>query len=311
MNNNRLGRNCVTQNSVDIWRNTMKSRHIAFLILILWGVSIYAQKSPKEILQNAIIRDATLNYSYEKAPKKNDRHICIVKQRRNPDGSVWHVTDSKRTKEYSRAFWSFDVKDIYNSDGHIDLWISQFETYGIVTQEEHPHHIIRNDSTFKMTSVNFDGRNCWKIIESETSGYVQEFIIDKKHEFILVDNTYDSSGRLLFSEHRININFNPVYSEDDFTVPPNAKLKHARNSDEAVELLQKRAFRHSDFVIKKRQQLANTTPKPHGRLRRQWDRLTNYNTFNFICQKAPWFMMPIFIASIGIIIWKKKKNKEG
>lgn len=87
----------------------MKSRHIAFLILILWGVSIYAQKSPKEILQNAIIRDATLNYSYEKAPKKMTDTYALSNK------------DATRMVLYGMSLTRRELRSIAGLFGHLML----------------------------------------------------------------------------------------------------------------------------------------------------------------------------------------------
>ena len=178
---------------------------------------------------------------------------------------------------------------------------------GIVTQDEIPQRKIGKDSTLKMTSVTYDGRNCWKIIEHQISGVVCEIIIDKKHEFILATKDFDASGKLLFSTHKKNINFNPVFTEDDFRVPSNAKLRYANNTREYMELSVKRVSRHSNFVKNRRGQKESGVPKTHGKIRQQWDKITRNETFDFVCQKAPWFLMPIAICTIGIVIWKKRK----
>jgi len=286
----------------------MRNRNWVFGFLFVGAIIAYAQPKPEEILQKAIIREATLTYSYE---QKRGEVKTTVKQKRNSDGSVWRAMETIRG-DINKKYWSANKRIIYNSDGCIDLWISQYEITGIVTQDEIPLHRIGKDSTFKMTSVTYDGRSCWKITEYTARGEFDEFIIDKAHVFILAQNYYDASGKLLYPVHKKNINFNPVLSDAEFSIPPNAKLSYAKNFREKMELDTKRVQRHSNFVIKKRKQMVKKVamPKPHGKLRQQWGRVTNYDTLGFICQKAPWFLLPIAIVSIVIVIWMKRKNNK-
>lgn len=289
-------------------RWVMGNRYWVVGFLFLGVISTYAQAKPEEIFQQAITHGATLTCSYEEG--QNEDIKISVKQRRNLDGSVWRVKDIIRDEDLSGRYWSFNTKRIYNSDGFIDLMISQNEITGIVTQDEIPRHKIGKDSTFKMTSITYDGRSCWKITEHLVGGEVYEAIIDKKYVFVLTNNYYNSSGKLLYSIHKKNVNFNPVFTEADFLVPPNAKLRYAKNNREYSELLDKRIHSHSKLVTKTRKQMAKKTikPKPQGKLRRQWDMVTNYDTLGFVCQKAPWFLMPIAIVAVGIVVWNKRKK---
>jgi len=286
----------------------MRKWHCILGFLIFWGVSICAQPKPEELLEQAIINGVTLTFSFEDA--SDEDYETTVKQRRNPDGSVWRVTETIRAKDFNDRYWSFNSKTIYNSDGCFDLWVTQDGVMGIVTQDEIPRHTMPKDATYKMTSLTYQGRNCWKITERVTGGEMTEFIIDKEKLFILSWDYYNSSGMRLLSDRKKNINFNPVFTDDDFSVPPDAKLKYAKDSRERLKLYAKRAKAHSKNVIKTRKQITkatnrNTTP---GKFRQKVNKLTNHNPLGFICQKAPWFLLPIAVIALGIVFWHKRKS---
>ncbi|MGN0866285.1 MAG: hypothetical protein ACI4SG_01220 [Oligosphaeraceae bacterium] len=216
--------------------------------LILGGFSLFAQENPEEILRKAILHDATLDYSYEYFFNGGDPHrIVTVKQKHDADGAVWYVQEGKVKEKFRRQAWLPDRKQLYTPEGHIDLWMSQFEVSGIVMQEEIPRHKVGKDSTFKLEAIAYEGKDCWKITEYRARGDVYEAIVDKETEFILAAKDYDSSGRLEFTHCRRNICFDPKFSEDDFRLPPNTTLYYAKNQDEQGDLMTERVFRHSDF----------------------------------------------------------------
>ncbi|HHV04508.1 MAG TPA: hypothetical protein GXX64_11515, partial [Bacteroidales bacterium] len=121
--------------------------------------------------------------------------------------------------------------------------------------------------------------------------------------FILSWNYFNSSGKLLFSDRKKNINFNPVFTDDDFSVPPNAKLKYAKDSRERMKLDIKRVKSHSNNIAKTRKQIVKETNQNRtpGKFRQKVNKLTNHDPWDFICQKAPWFLLPIAVIALGIV----------
>ncbi|MGN0866281.1 MAG: hypothetical protein ACI4SG_01200 [Oligosphaeraceae bacterium] len=279
--------------------------------LILGGFSLFAQENPEEILRKAILHDATLDYSYEDLLNGgNPYRIITVKQRRDLDGTIWYVREGKVKEEFRGQAWAYDTKEIYCPDGYFDIWNSSYEVSGIVLQCERPLHKIGKDSTFKMETISYEGKDCWKISEYRERGDVYEAIVDKETEFILADKRYDSSGRLEFSVRRKHIQFRPEFGEDDFRFPPNMRLFHARDASEHSRLSVERVERQAEYLIARRERMANITPTLRERWRRKWERWTRYDSFRFALEIVPWFLLPVSLCFLALGFWMKGRNRK-
>ena len=70
-----------------------------------------------------------------------------------------------------------------------------------------------------------------------------------------------------------------------------------------------RVGRHSEFLIERRERLANIKPSFWRKMRRKWNRLSQNDSFDFALVVVPWFLLPVSLCAIALGLWLKGRKQ--
>ena len=211
------------------WYNALFCSSIFFSIFI-GGMSVYGEKTPEEILHEAIQFSGHVSYSADSCDEDgrvSQKHYTKV----NSDGSSLN-----RFQVIGK-----DMYTIMNDSG-------KYSVFGNTAVKEPPRELppIKRSpdgkprkTTLTIADGEWNGKPCHIITETvELSDYNTVYYIGKEDNFIYSDKLFEiASGKLLSSSSYTNVVLNPDLPDDLFMLPENAVIKTPANSQQATKMI--------------------------------------------------------------------------